>query len=67
MPIFTNNVLKSGRHRIFTAPGEQVRLDRCSMLISERPGLSVPIEAFKNPMIPEDREEADAKVLTRDI
>ena len=64
MPIFTNNVLKSGRHRIVTAPGEQVHLDRCSVLISERPALDVPMRSFKSPKIPQDKEGSDVKVLT---
>ena len=65
MPIFTNNRLKSGKHRVFTAPGEQARLDRCSVLVSTRPANKTPMKTFKSPLIPETvSEQATAEVKT---
>ena len=53
MPIFTNNKLKSGKHRIYTAPGEQARVDRYSVLLGTRPAHQTPMKAFNSPLIPE--------------
>ena len=65
MSIFTNNKLKSGKHRVVTAYGEQSQIDRCSVLVSTRPGHETPMKAFKSPMIPEDTpEQAKAEVMT---
>ena len=53
MPIFTNGKLKSGKHRIYTAPGEQAKVDRYSVLLGTRPAHPTPMKSFKSPMIPE--------------
>lgn len=65
MSIFTNNKLKSGRHRVVTAAGDQAKVDRCSVLVSTRPAHETPMKAFKSPLIPEDTpEQAKAETMT---
>jgi isopenicillin N synthase-like dioxygenase len=51
MVTFTNGLLKSGKHRVIPAPGEQVDVDRYSIVYFVRPHNSVimePLEAFAN-------------------
>jgi isopenicillin N synthase-like dioxygenase len=65
MPIFTNDKLKSGKHRVVTAYGDQSLIDRYSVLVSARPSHATSMKAFKSPMIPEDTpEEAEAEVVS---
>ena len=65
MPIFTNNKLKSGKHRVVTAYGEQAQIDRCCVLVSTRPAHETPMKAFKSPLIPEhSTEQIKAEVMT---
>ena len=65
MSIFTNNKLKSGKHRVVTAYDEQSQVDRCSVLVPTRPGHETPMKAFKSPTIPEDTpEQAEAECMT---
>lgn len=65
MEIFTNNVLKSGLHRVVKAPGSQAPFDKYSVLIGTRPNDKALMKAFKSPMIPEDTpEQAETMVLT---
>ena len=52
MPIFTNNKLSSGKHRVVTAYGEQAQVDRTSVLISTRPAHETAMRAFESPTIP---------------
>ncbi|MCJ1375238.1 hypothetical protein MMC20_006472 [Loxospora ochrophaea] len=59
MTIFTNNKLKSGLHRVLTAPGEQARSDRISVLVSSRPANQTLMKAFQSPLIPEGSEKAE--------
>lgn len=60
MPIFTNGKLKSGRHRVVTAHGEQSGVDRVCVLVSTRPSHNTPMRAFESPVIPEYTEEQKA-------
>lgn len=65
MEIFTNNVLKSGLHRVVKAPGAQAPHDKYSVLLGARPNLQALMKAFKSPLIPEDTiEQATAQILT---
>lgn len=65
MEVFTNNVLKSGLHRVIKAPGQQRAHDKYSVLIVARPEENTPMKSFKSPMIPEDTpEQANAQVFT---
>lgn len=64
MPIFTNRVLKSGKHRVVTAYGEQAEMDRCSVLVSSRPSHKTPMTALKSPVIPASAPgQENAKVM----
>lgn len=65
MQIFTNSKLKSGKHRVVTAPGNHAQVDRCCVLVSTRPSHETLMKAFKSPVIPEDTpEQAKAEVMT---
>ncbi|KAL7916746.1 hypothetical protein GGI35DRAFT_485884 [Trichoderma velutinum] len=65
MEVFTNNLLKSGLHRVIRAPGAQMAHDKYSVLIVARPEDSTPMKAFKSPVIPEDTvEQANEQVYT---
>lgn len=35
MVMFSNGLLKSGKHRVVPAPGEQVHVDRCRVVYCE--------------------------------
>lgn len=51
MVTFTNGLLKSAKHRVVPAPGEQVHVDRYSIVYFVRPHNSVlmePVEKFKD-------------------
>ena len=64
MQILTNNVLKSGKHRVVKAPGPQAGVDRYSVLLGTRPANPTPMTALKSPMIPAyTGEEANAEVI----
>ncbi|KAM3523157.1 hypothetical protein NHJ13051_005270 [Beauveria bassiana] len=64
MPIFTNGVLKSGLHRVVTAPGEQAKFDRMSVLLTGRPNWEVPMEPLKGTNIPTlNLEQAENKTV----
>ena len=63
MQIFSNGVLKSGKHRVVLPPGAQAMYDRYSVLITARPKEDTPMRSFKSPMIPEG-EQLDGEVLT---
>ncbi|KAJ8063294.1 hypothetical protein OCU04_008524 [Sclerotinia nivalis] len=62
MEIFTNNVLKSGMHRVVKAPGQQRPHDRMSVIIATRPENKSLMKAFDSPLIP--HREQDGKVMT---
>jgi isopenicillin N synthase-like dioxygenase len=65
MPIFTNGKLKSGKHRVVTAHGEQSKVDRCCVLVSTRPAHETPMRAFSSDVIPEDLpEKSKVEVMT---
>ena len=53
MPIFTNGKLRSGKHRVVHAVGDQAKVDRISVLVSTRPADHTPMKAFERPMIPQ--------------
>ena len=59
MPIFTNKVLKSGKHRVEIAFGEQAKMDRCCVLVCSRPAHKIPMTALKSPVIPENLPEEE--------
>jgi len=61
MQIFTNGKLKSGKHRVVTAPGDQNRLDRYSVLVTSRPALDTPMRACKSPVIPRSEKEEEVE------
>ena len=64
MQILTNNVLKSGKHRVMKAPGSQAGFDRYSVLLGVRPANATPMTAFKSPKIPAyTPEQAKAEVI----
>lgn len=61
-PMFklTNGVLKNGRHRIVTPPGDQGRFHRYSLLMGLRPRRDTPMRALMSAKIPRlgvDNEE----------
>ena len=62
MEIFTNNVLKSGIHRVIKAPGQQRPHDRLSVLVGTRPENNSLMKAFESRVIP--RREQDGNVMT---
>ena len=65
MPIFTNDKLKSGKHRVVTAYRDQCRVDRTCVLVSTRPAHNTPMKALKSPAIPPDTaEKENAKIMT---
>ena len=47
MVTFTNGLLKSGKHRVIPAPGEQITVDRYSIVYFVRPHDSVVMESLK--------------------
>lgn len=57
MEVFSNNVLKSGLHRVIKAPGEQRLHDKYSVLIVARPQEDTLMKPFHSPKIPEQTEE----------
>lgn len=63
MQILTNGVLKSGKHRVVSPPGEQAKHDRYSVLISARPKEDTPMRSFQSPMIPVG-EQLEGEALT---
>jgi hypothetical protein len=65
MQILTNNILKSGMHRVVQAPGEQAVFDKYSVLVASRPADKTPMKAFKSPLIPNDTlGPANAEIMT---
>ncbi len=52
MEIFTNQVLKSGIHRVIKAPGQQRPYDRYSVLVATRPENHCLMKALESPLIP---------------
>lgn len=64
LQILTNNVLKSGKHRVVKAPGPQAGFDRYSVLLGTRPANATPMTALKSPRIPEyTADQANAEVI----
>jgi isopenicillin N synthase-like dioxygenase len=67
MEVFTNQVLKSGKHRVVKAPGAQKPFDKYSVLIGTRPKNDVLMQPLESPLIPkaEKTENGSApKVMT---
>lgn len=65
MVLFTNGLLKSGKHRVVTPPGEQGKFHRYSVLLTTRPASETPMRALDGPLIPVDAPESqDGEVLT---
>ena len=60
--MFTNRVLKSGKHRVVRPPGEQAQFDRYSVLAGLRPERDTKMMALESEVIPkvEDRDEEEA-------
>lgn len=52
MEIFTNQVLKSGAHRVVKAPGQQRPYDRYSVVVATRPENHCLMKALESPVIP---------------
>lgn len=57
MPVLTNGVLTSGRHRVVTAPGEQALFDTYSILTGLRPKNETLMKPLKSDVIPPETEE----------
>lgn len=53
LSVLTNNVLKSGMHRVITGPGPQKSIDKYSVLLGYRPALTTPMAPLSSPIIPE--------------
>jgi isopenicillin N synthase-like dioxygenase len=68
MQVLTNNVLKSGKHRVVKAPGPQAGFDRYSVLLGVRPAHTAIMRAFKSPMVPAYtlEQEAEAALTSRE-
>ena len=65
LSILTNNVLKSGFHRVITAPGAHKPIDKYSVLLGYRPALSTPMTPFTSAIIPPlTDEQKKAPVVT---
>lgn len=66
MEIFTNNVLKSGLHRVVKAPELQAPFDKYSVLIVARPYEKALMKAFESPAIPVDAslKQDQGEILT---
>ena len=65
LAILTNDVLKSGYHRVITAPESQRPLDKYSVLLGYRPALTTRMTALASPMIPPlTQEQLKAAVPT---
>ena len=52
LSILTNDVLKSGYHRVVTAPGEQKPVDKYSVLLGYRPALTTKMTPLESSVIP---------------
>ena len=52
MVVFTNGLLKSGRHQVVTPPGPQGLFHRYSVLTNLRPANDTPMRALKSDIIP---------------
>ncbi|TID06331.1 Oxidoreductase vrtI [Colletotrichum higginsianum] len=57
LAVLTNEVLRSGFHRVIGAPGDQAKLDKYSVLLGYRPALNTPMKPFTSPLIPQLSEE----------
>jgi len=65
LSVLTNNILKSGYHRVIPAPGNQVTMDKYSVLLGYRPAHSTPMKPLESPVIPPlDVEQAKEPVLS---
>jgi isopenicillin N synthase-like dioxygenase len=64
MVVLTNGVLKSGKHRVVTPPGQQGKFDRYSVLTNARPKNETLMRSLKSDMIPESEEELAEEPLT---
>lgn len=64
MVVFSNGVLKSGRHQVVTPPGPQGLYHRYSVLTNLRPSNSTLIRPLKSDVIPEATEEQNESSLT---
>ena len=65
LAILTNELLKSGFHRVISAPREQGSLEKYSVLLGYRPALTTPMRPLESSKIPPlSKEQADAPVLT---
>jgi len=60
MEVFTNQVLKSGKHRVVKAPGAQKPFDKYSVLIGTRPKNDVLMKPLESPLIPQTEKSSDA-------
>ncbi|OCL11392.1 Clavaminate synthase-like protein [Glonium stellatum] len=60
MSVLTNNVIKAGKHRVCSPPGEQCKYSRISVLTSARPAETTMMRPFKSPVIPQPAGNDDA-------
>ena len=61
LAILTNEVLKSGFHRVVGAPGEQAQIDKFSVLLGYRPALTTLMQPLASPRIPPLTEDQAAE------
>ncbi|KAF9888980.1 hypothetical protein FE257_008150 [Aspergillus nanangensis] len=66
MEIFSNQVLRSGLHRVVKAPGPQVAHDKYSVLLVVRPRDDTLMQSFQSPVIPQEEGEKhrESEVMT---
>lgn len=63
MEVFSNQVLRSGLHRVVKAPGQQIAYDKYSVLLVVRPRDDTPMQAYQSPIIPVDSKMPE-RVMT---
>ena len=63
MTILTSGKLRSGKHRVVHATGDQAKLDRISVLVAARPADTTPMKAFESPMIPQTTVYEECKKI----
>ncbi|TLD29203.1 hypothetical protein PspLS_03905 [Pyricularia sp. CBS 133598] len=57
LAILTNELLRSGFHRVVGAPGRQAAVDKYSVLLGYRPALTTPMRPLVSPIIPPVTDE----------
>ena len=64
MVIFSNGLLKSGKHRVVTPPGDQSQFHRYSVLLTTRPSSATLMQPLPSPIIPSHKAADGEKELT---